>query len=122
MNEKIYISKVFENDNSIVLSRLWPIKKITYKIVPDENRLDCLCFHGSNEKCIWCVSYQRNFVFVLSNNKEIKISMPDNRACGENADTPFIKELINFIDSFNNGEFDRPELKLIDEVVEFMDI
>lgn len=27
MNEKIYISKVFEDDNHIVLSRLWPIKK-----------------------------------------------------------------------------------------------
>ena len=39
----------------------------------------------------------------------------------ENADTPFIKELIKFIDSFNSGEFDKPELKLIDEV-EFMDI
>lgn len=121
MNEKIHISKVFENDNCIVLSRLWPIKKITYKIVPDENRLAYLCFHSSDEKCIWCVSYQRNFVFVLSNNKEIKISMPDNSACGENVDTPFIKELINFIDSFNNGEFDKPELRLIDEV-EFMDI
>lgn len=47
--------------------------------------------------------------------------MPDNKACGNNADTPFIKELIKFIDSFNNGEFDEPELKLIDEV-EFMDI
>lgn len=121
MNEKIYISKVFENDNCIVLSRLWPIKKITYKIDPDENSLDYLCFHGSDEKCIWCVSYQRNFVFVLSNNKEIKISTPDNKECGENTDTPFIKELINFIDSFNSGEFDEPELKLIDEV-EFMDI
>ena len=121
MNEKIYISKVFENDNCIVLSRVWPIKKITYKIDPDENSLDYLCFHGSDEKSIWCVSYQRNFVFVLSNNKEIKISTPDNKECGKNADTPFIKELIKFIDSFNNGEFDEPELKLIDEV-EFMDI
>lgn len=121
MDEKIYISKVFEDDNRIVLSRLWPIKKITYKIVPNENRLVYLCFHGSDAKGIWCVSYQRNFVFVLSNNKEIKISMPDNRACWENADTPFIKELIKFIDSFNNGEFDESELRLIDEV-EFMDI
>ena len=121
MNEKIYISKVFEDDNHIVLSRLWPIKKITYKIDPDENSLDYLCFHSSDEKGIWCVSYQRNFVFVLSNNEEIKISMPDNRACGENADTPFIKELINFIDSFNNGEFDEKKKKIIDEV-EFMDI
>lgn len=120
MNEKIYISKVFENDNHIVLSRLWPIKKITYRIDPDDS-LKYLCFHSSDDKGVWCVSYQRNFVFVLSNNKEIKISMPDNKACGENADTPFIKELINFIDSFNNGEFDKPELKLIDEV-EFMDI
>lgn len=121
MNKKIYVSKVFEDDNYIVLSRLWPIKKITYRIDPDENSLKYLYFHSSDEKCIWYVSYQRNFVFVLSNNKEIKISMPDNRACGENADTPFIKELIKFIDSFNNGEFDEPELKLIDEV-EFMDI
>ena len=121
MNEKIYISKVFEDDNHIVLSRLWPIKKITYKIDPDENSLDYLCFHSSDEKGIWCVSYQRNFVFVLSNNEEIKISMPDNRACGENADTSFIKELIKFIDSFNSGEFDEPKLKIIDEV-EFMDI
>lgn len=121
MDEKIYISKVFEDDNHIVLSRLWPIKKITYWIDPYENSLKYLCFHSSDEKGIWCVSYQRNFVFVLSNNKEIKISMPDNKACGENTDTPFIKELINFIDSFNNAEFDKPELKLIDEV-EFMDI
>lgn len=121
MNEKIYISKVFEDDNHIVLSRLWPIKKITYRIDTNENSLKYLCFHSSDEKGAWCISYQRNFVFVLSNNKEIKISTPDNKECGKNTDTPFIKELINFIDSFNNGEFDESELKLIDEV-EFMDI
>ena len=121
MNEKIYISKVFEDDNHIVLSRLWPIKKITYRINTNENSLKYLCFHSSDEKSTWCISYQRNFVFVLSNNKEIKISTPDNKECGQNTDTPFIKELINFIDSFNNAEFDKPELKLIDEV-EFMDI
>lgn len=121
MDEKIYISKVFEDDNNMVLSRLWPIKKITYWIDPDENSLNYLYFHSSEGKGAWCISYQRNFVFVLSNNRKIKISMPDNKACGKNADTPFIKELIKFIDSFNNGEFDEPELKLIDEV-EFMDI
>ena len=121
MDKKIYISKVFEDDSYMVLSRLWPIKKITYRIDPDENGLKYLCFHSSDEKGAWCISYQRNFVFVLSNNKEIKISMLDNKACGQNTDTPFIKDLIKFIDSFNNGEFDESELKLIDEV-EFMDI
>ena len=121
MDKKLYISKIFEDDNYPVLSRLWPIKKITYGIDPDENSLKYLCFHSSDEKGAWCVSYQRNFVFVLSNNKEIKISTPDNKECGQNTDKSFIKELIKFIDSFNNGEFDEPELKLIDEV-EFMDI
>lgn len=121
MDKKLYISKIFEDDNYPVLSRLWPIKKITYGIDPDENSLKYLCFHSSDEKGAWCISYQRNFVFVLSNNKEIKISTPDNKECGQNTDTPFIKDLIKFIDSFNNGEFDEPELKLIDEV-EFMDI
>lgn len=121
MYEKIYVSKVFEDDNYMVLSRLWPIKKITYWIDPDENSLKYLCFHSSEGKGAWSISYQRNFVFVLSNNKEIKISTPNNKECGKNVDTPFIKELIKFIDSFNNGEFDESELKLIDEV-EFMDI
>ena len=27
MDEKLYISKIFEDDNYLVLSRLWPIKK-----------------------------------------------------------------------------------------------
>lgn len=121
MDEKIYISKVFEDDSFMVLPRLWPIKKITYRIDPDENSLKYLCFHSSDGKGAWSISYQRNFVFVLSNNKEIKISTPDNKECGQNTDTSFIKDLIKFIDSFNNGEFDEPELKLIDEV-EFMDI
>ena len=67
------------------------LKKITYRIDPDENSLKYLCFHSSDEKGVWCISYQRNFVFVLSNNKEIKISTPDNKACGQNTDTPFIK-------------------------------
>ena len=121
MDEKLYISKIFEDDNYPVLSRLWPIKKITYGIEQDENSLKYLCFHSSDEKGVWCVSYQRNFVFVLSNNREIKISTQDNKECGQNTDTQFIKELIKFIDSFNNAEFDEPKLKLIDEV-EFMDI
>ena len=53
--------------------------------------------------------------------KKLKFLCQTIGRAGENADTPFIKELINFIDSFNNGEFDEPKLKIIDEV-EFMDI
>ena len=122
MDEKIYISKVFEDNHYMVLSKLWPITKITYKIIPDKNKLEHLCFHSSDgSRGIWLISYQRNFIFVLSNNKEIKISTPDNEECGKNIDTPFIKELIKFVDSFNNGEFDDHKLELIDEV-EFMDI
>lgn len=127
MAEKIYISKIFENDKLIVLSRLWPITKISYVINRAENILECLCFYsnadfdGNADKGFWQISYQKNFVFILSNNKKIKISTPNNKACGNNIDTPFIKELIKFIDSFNHGDFDGSDLRLINEV-EFMDI
>ena len=129
MENKVFITSIHEitpgsNELYPVLSRHWPIAKISYDDDDRENnylsRIILTC--GDNKVFDWYVSYQKTFIFRLSDGKEIRFDTADGKAIdhfGTNAEVG--RDIMNFIDEFNSGKFDRPQLQVYNEV-EFMDI
>ena len=75
-----------------------------------------------NKVFYWYVSYQKTLIFRLSDGKEIRFDTADGEAInyfGTNAEVG--RDIMKFIDEFNSGKFDGPQLQVYDEV-EFMDI
>lgn len=106
-----------------VLSNHWPIVKISYATDREHNYLDRIDMTGSdNFVGRWNVSYQKTFVFKLSNGKEVRFDTPDGEGIGHTITNDQIgRDIMKFIDDFNHGEFDGPQLEVSNEV-EFMDI
>ena len=128
MNEKVVIAEIQEiacDDTAFwpVLPRHWPIVEISYDADREHNYLKRILMTGvDGYKGKWNVSYQKTFVFKLSNGKEVRFDTTDGEGMGHvvtNADVG--RAIMKFIDDFNHGEFDGPQLKVSDEV-EFMDI
>ena len=131
MANKVFITSIYEinADSNIlypVLHRHWPIVKISY----GENDRDYLsriiltCDDNKifNKVFDWYVSYQRAFIFRLSGGNEFRFETADGKAIdqfGTNAKVG--RDIMKFIDEFNSGKFDDPQLQVYDEV-EFMDI
>ena len=129
MANKVFIASIHEitpgsNEFHPVLHRHWPIAKISYGDNDRENnylsRIILTC--GDNNVLDWYVSYQKTLIFKLSDGKEIRFDTADGEAInhfGTNAEVG--RDIMKFIDEFNSGKFDRPQLQVYDEV-EFMDI
>ena len=129
MANKVFIASIHEisADSNVlypVLPRHWPIVKISYDDDDRENnylsRIIMTC--GDNKVFDWYVSYQKTFIFRLSDGKEIRFDTADGAAIdhfGTNAEVG--RDIMNFIDEFNSGKFDGPQLQVYDDV-EFMDI
>ena len=70
----------------------------------------------------WNISYQKTFVFQLSSGKEVRFDTTDGDGMGHfvtNAEVG--RDIMKFIDEFNQGKFDYSQLEVANEV-EFMDI
>lgn len=106
-----------------VLSNHWPIVKISYATDREHNYLDRIDMTGiDNFVGRWNVSYQKTFVFKLSNGKEIRFDTPDGEGIGHTATNAEVgRDIMKFIDEFNNGKYDGSQLEVANEV-EFMDI
>ena len=106
-----------------VLNNHWPIVKISYVTDREHNYLDRIDMTGiDNFVGRWNVSYQKTFVFKLSNGKEIRFDTPDGEGIGHTITNDQVgRDIMKFIDDFNHGEFDGPQLEVSNEV-EFMDI
>lgn len=106
-----------------VLCRLWPIVKISYDADRKHNYLERINVTGINNfVAYWNMSYQKTFVFKLSNGKEIRFDTADGNGIGHFSTNAEVgRDIMKFIDEFNHGKFDGPQLELSDEI-EFMDI
>ena len=129
MENKVFITSIHEitpglNEFYPVLDRHWPIAKISYGDNDRENNyLTRIILAGDDNKVFdWYVSYQKTLIFRLSDGKEIRFDAADGEAInhfGTNAEGG--RDIMKFIDEFNSGKFDRPQLQVYNEV-EFMDI
>ena len=129
MANKVFITSIHEisadsNEFYPVLDRHWPIAKISYGDNDRENNyLTRIILAGDDNKVFdWYVSYQKTLIFRLSDGKEIRFDTADGEAInhfGTNAEVG--RDIMKFIDEFNSGKFDRPQLQVYNEV-EFMDI
>ena len=129
MANKVFITSIHEisADSNVlypVLHRHWPITKISYDDDDREHnylsRIILTC--GDNKVFDWYVSYQKTLIFKLSNGNEIRFDTADGKVIdhfGTNAEVG--RDIMKFIDDFNSGKFDGPQLQVYDEV-EFMDI
>lgn len=126
MANKVFITEIHEmgEDSSHfddVLFRHWPIAEISY----ETDRLHNLCriaIRGiDNFVGKWHISYQKTFIFKLSDGKEIRFDTPDGKCLMHETNVEVGRDIMKFIDEFNNGVFDGPQLKVSNEV-EFMDI
>ena len=129
MANKVFIASIHEisaDSNKLypVLPRHWPFVKISYGDNDRENnylsRIILTC--DDNKVFDWYVSYQKTLIFRLSDGKEIRFDTADGEAInhfGTNAEVG--RDIMKFIDEFNSGKFDGPQLQVYDEV-EFMDI
>lgn len=106
-----------------ILCNHWPIVKISYATDREHNYLDRIIMTGiDNFVGRWNVSYQKTFVFKLSNGKEVRFDTPDGDGIGHTvANDQVGKDIMKFIDEFNHGAFDGSQLEVANEV-EFMDI
>ena len=106
-----------------VLSNHWPIVKLSYDADRERNYLNRIIMTGSdNFVGKWNISYQKTFVFKLSNGKEIRFDTSDGEGIGHTVTNAEVgRDIMKFIDDFNHGEFDGPQLEVSNEV-EFMDI
>lgn len=125
MANKVVISEIHEisADSSEfynVLYRHWPIVELSYDT--REGRLNRIIMTGDdNFVAKWNMSYQKTFVFKLSDGKEIRFDTPDGEGIGHGTNVEVGRDIMKFIDEFNRGEFDGPQLEVSNEV-EFMDI
>jgi len=128
MENKVVITEIHEisADSSEfydVLYRHWPIVKLSYDVDRERNYLKRIIMTGSdNWVAKWNMSYQKTFVFKLSNGKEIRFDTVDGEGIGHfvtNAEVG--RDIMKFIDEFNQGKFDGSQLEVTNEV-EFMDI
>lgn len=129
MANKVFITSIHEitpgsNEFYPVLHRHWPFAKISYGDNDRENNyLTRIILAGDDNKVFdWYVSYQKTLIFRLSDGKEIRFDTADGEAInhfGTNAEVG--RDIMKFIDEFNSGKFDRPQLQVYNEV-ELMDI
>ena len=129
MANKVFITSIHEisaDSNKLypVLDRHWPIAKISYGDNDRENNyLTRIILAGDDNKVFdWYVSYQKTLIFKFSDGKEIRFDTADGEAInhfGTNAEVG--RDIMKFIDEFNSGKFDGPQLQVYNEV-EFMDI
>ena len=106
-----------------VLSNHWPIVKLSYDADRERNYLNRIIMTGSdNFVGKWNISYQKTFVFKLSNGKEVRFDTPDGHGIDHNITNVEVgRDIMKFIDEFNHGAFDNSQLEVANEV-EFMDI
>lgn len=128
MANKVVISEIYEIATGSegfhkVLCNHWPIVKISYDTNREHNYLDKIIITGiDNYVCRWNVSYQKTFVFKLSDGKEIRFDTPDGEGIGHTVTNDQVsRDIMKFIDEFNHGVFDGSQLEVANEV-EFMDI
>ena len=130
MANKVFITSIHEitvdsDELYPVLPKYWPIEKISYYGDDDRarNYLSCIILTcGDNKVFYWYVSYQKAFIFRLSDGREIRFDTADGNAIdnlGNNAEVG--RDIMNFIDDFNRGKFDGSQLQVYNDV-EFMDI
>ena len=128
MENKVYITEILETAVGSsgfykVLSNHWPIVKLSYDADRERNYLKRIIMTGSdNFVAKWNISYQKTFVFQLSNGKEVRFDTTDGDGIGHfvtNAEVG--RDIMKFIDEFNQGKFEYSQLKVANEV-EFMDI
>lgn len=133
MTNKVFIASIHEisaDSNKLypVLPRHWPIVKISYGDDDRENNylsriiLTCVGNTLFNKIFDWYVSYQKAFIFRLSDGNEIRFDTADGKEIGHSGTNAEVgRDIMKFIDKFNSGMFDGPQLQVYDEV-EFMDI
>ena len=129
MANKVFIASIHEisADSNVlypVLPRHWPIAKISYDDDDRENNyLSHIILTCSDNKVFdWYVSYQKAFIFRLSDGNEIRFDTADGKEIGNSGTNAEVgRDIMKFIDEFNSGMFDGPQLQVYDEV-EFMDI
>lgn len=128
MANKVVISEIHEiavgSDRFYgVLCNHWPIVKISYDTNREHNYLDRIIMTGiDNYVARWNVSYQKTFVFKLSDGKEVRFDTQDGEGIGHTVTNDQVgRDIMKFIDEFNHGAFDGSQLEVTNEV-EFMDI
>lgn len=129
MANKVFITSIHEisADSSElypVLPRHWPIAKISYGDNDRKyNYLTCIIMTSSDNAVFdWYISYQKTFIFRLSNGKEIRFDTADGKAIDHSDTNAKVgRDIMNFIDEFNSGTLGGPQLQVYDDV-EFMDI
>lgn len=129
MTNKVFITSIHEisavsNVLYPVLPRHWPIAKISYDDDDRENNYlsSIILTSSDNAVLYWCISYQKTFIFRLSNGKEIRFDTADGKAIDHSDTNAKVgRDIMNFIDEFNSGTLDGPQLQVYDDV-EFMDI
>ena len=106
-----------------VLNNHWPIVKISYVTDREHNYLERIDMTGiDNFVGRWNISYQKTFVFKLSDGKEIRFDTPDGDGIGHTVTNAEVgRDIMKFIDEFNHGAYDGSQLEVANEV-EFMDI
>jgi len=106
-----------------VLYNHWPIVKLSYDVDRERNYLKRVIMTGDDGWVAkWNISYQKTFVFKLSNGKEIRFDTTDGEGIGHTVTNAEVgRDIMKFIDAFNRGEFEGPQLEVSNEV-EFMDI
>lgn len=129
MENKVFITSIHEisavsNKLYPVLDRHWPIAKISYGDNDRENNYLTRIILASDDNKVfdWYVSYQKTLIFKLSDGNEFRFETADGKAIdhfGTNAEVG--RNIMKFIDEFNSGMFDGPQVQVYDEV-EFMDI
>jgi hypothetical protein len=106
-----------------VLYRHWPIVKISYITDRYHNDLERIVMTGiDNFTGRWNMSYQKTFVFKLSDGREVRFDTPDGDGISHSDTNAEVgRDIMKFIDEFNAGKFDGSQLEVANEV-EFMDI
>lgn len=128
MENKVFITEVYEiavdsSEFYRVLPNHWPIVKISYDTYRENNYLKRIIMTGSdNYVAKWNISYQKTFVFKLSDGNEIRFDTTDGDGIGHTATNAEVgRDIMKFIDEFNQGKYDGSQLEVANEV-EFMDI
>ena len=92
MENKVVITKIYEIavDSSEfygVLSNHWPIVKLSYDADRERNYLKRIIMTGDDGFVAkWNISYQKTFIFQLSNGKEVRFDTTDGDGMGQLAD------------------------------------